>query len=37
MTSVENEHLRVLVYLILAQIVDENEFDKSTDPSSRLI
>jgi hypothetical protein len=31
------EHLKVLVYLILAQIVDENEFDKSNDPSSELI
>lgn len=31
----DNEHLKVLVYLILAQIVNENEFDKLNDPSSQ--
>ena len=33
-SNIENEHLKVLVYLILAQIVNENEFDKLNDPSS---
>lgn len=35
-SNIENEHLKVLVYLILAQIVNENEFDKLNDPSSKL-
>ena len=34
LSNIENEHLKVLVYLILAQIVSENEFDKLNDPSS---
>ena len=37
LTRIENEHLRVLVYLILAQIIDENEFDRLSDPSSEII
>ena len=33
-SNIGNDHLRVLVYLILAQVVTENEFDKLDDPSS---
>ena len=33
-SNIESEHLKVLVYLILAQIVNENEFDKLKDPTS---
>ncbi|CAF0785528.1 unnamed protein product [Brachionus calyciflorus] len=34
--SIESEHLKVLVYLILAQIINENEFDKLNDPSNEV-
>ena len=37
LSNIENEHLKVLVYLILAQIVSENEFDKLNDPSSKFL
>ena len=36
MSNIESEHLRVLVYVILAQIINENEFDKLNDPSSKI-
>ena len=37
MSNLKNEHLKVLVYSILAQIVSENEYDKLNDSSSDII
>ena len=36
-SNLKNEHLKVLVYSILAQIVSENEYDKLNDSSSDII
>ena len=35
MSAIGNEHLRVLVFLILAQVVEENEFEKLDDSASK--